>query len=161
MTSWRAASVDDDAALALLAEYFSSRAQGFPASQGAYRTAFPSAAQFEPPQGVFLVVEGEDLAGEAADVGCGGIRWLDLADDISTFELKHLWLQPHVRGVGLGRALLAELESRARGFGGQRLVLDTNDSLIAAGGLYRASGFVEIEPYNDNANATRWFAKAL
>lgn len=161
MTSWREASVDDDAALALLSEYFSSRAQGFPETQGEYRTVFPSAEQFVPPRGVFLVVEGEDLAGEAADVGCGGIRRLDLDDDRVTFELKHLWLQPHVRGLGLGRALLAELERRARDFGAQRLVLDTNESLTTAGGLYRSSGFVEIGPYNDNPNATSWFAKAL
>jgi ribosomal protein S18 acetylase RimI-like enzyme len=66
-----------------------------------------------------------------------------------------------VRGLGLGRALLAELQRRARGLGAQRLVLDTNDSLTAAAGLYRSSGFDEIEPYNDNPNATRWFAKTL
>ena len=161
MTSWREASVDDDAALALLTEYFSSRAQTFPASQGEYRTVFPSAEQFVAPHGVFLVVEGDGLDGEAADVGCGGIRRLDLADGTSTFELKHLWLQPHVRGLGLGRALLAELERRARAFGGERLVLDTNDSLKAAGRLYRSSGFEPIEAYNDNQNATAWFAKAL
>ena len=161
MTSWREASVDDDAALALLTEYFSSRAQTFPASQGEYRTVFPSAEQFVAPHGVFLVVEGDGLDGEAADVGCGGIRRLDLADGTSTFELKHLWLQPHVRGLGLGRALLAELERRARAFGGERLVLDTNDSLEAAGRLYRSSGFEPIEAYNDNQNATAWFAKAL
>ena len=161
MTSWREASVDDDAALALLTEYFSSRAQTFPASQGEYRTVFPSAEQFVAPHGVFLVVEGDGLDSEAADVGCGGIRRLDLADGTSTFELKHLWLQPHVRGLGLGRALLAELERRARAFGGERLVLDTNDSLEAAGRLYRSSGFEPIEAYNDNQNATAWFAKAL
>lgn len=161
MTSWREASVDDDAALALLTEYFSARAESFPASQGEYRTVFPSAEQFMPPRGVFLVVEGEDLAGEAADVGCGGIRSLDLGDGLRTFEVKHLWLQPHTRGLGLGRALLQELEARARVFGGERLVLDTNESLAAAGGLYRSSGFVEIAPYNENANATTWYAKGL
>lgn len=161
MTSWREASVDDDAGLALLTEYFSSRAQSFPATQGDYRTVFPSAEQFVPPRGVFLIVEGDDLAGEAADVGCGGIRQLDNQNGQITFELKHLWLQPHVRGLGLGRALLVELERRARDFGAQRLVLDTNESLTAAGGLYRSSGFAPIEPYNDNRNATSWFAKSL
>jgi len=161
MTSWREASVEDDAALALLTEYFSARAQDFPASQGEYRTVFPSADQFVPPRGVFLVIEGEGLDGDAADVGCGGIRQLDLDDGTVTFELKHLWVQPHVRGLGLGRALMRELESRARAFGAQRLVLDTNESLEAAGRLYRSSGFVETAPYNDNSNATTWFEKSL
>ena len=162
MVSWREAAVDDDAALALLTEYFSSRAESFPASQGEYRTVFPSPEQFVPPRGVFLVVEGEDLAGEPADVGCGGIRRIDLSDDDSiTFEVKHLWLQPHVRRLGYGRALLSELERRAVDLGGQQLVLDTNQSLRAAGELYRSAGFVEVPPYNDNRNATHWFTKAL
>ena len=161
MTSWREASVEDDAALALLTEYFSSRAQTFPASQGEYRTVFPSAEQFVAPRGVFLIVEGDGLDGEAADVGCGGIRRIDPIDGQTTFELKHLWVQPHVRGLGVGRALLAELERRARAFGAERLVLDTNDSLEAAGRLYRSSGFEAIEPYNDNQNATAWFSKSL
>ena len=161
MTSWREASVEDDAALALLTEYFSSRAQTFPASQGEYRTVFPSAEQFVAPRGVFLIVEGDGLDGEAADVGCGGIRHIDPIDGQTTFELKHLWVQPHVRGLGVGRALLAELERRARTFGADRLVLDTNDSLEAAGRLYRSSGFEPIEPYNDNQNATAWFSKRL
>ena len=162
MVSWREVRVDDDAALALLTEYFSSRAQSFPRSQGEYRTVFPSADQFVPPRGVFLVVEAEDLAGEPADVGCGGIRRIELKDDDrATFEVKHLWLQPHVRRLGYGRALLTELERRAVEFGAEELVLDTNQVLEAAGKLYRTAGFAEVAPYNDNANATHWYAKVL
>ncbi len=162
MPAFREARADDAAAAALLTEYFASRAETFPAGPDAYRTVFPSAEEFEPPRGVFLVVEGEDLAGEAADVGCGGIRRLSSEDETAPrFEVKHLWLQPHVRRQGLGRLLLAELESRARAFGAAELVLDTNESLAAAGGLYRSSGFEEIPPYNDNPNATHWFAKRL
>ncbi|MGN6197954.1 GNAT family N-acetyltransferase, partial [Humibacter sp.] len=68
---------------------------------------------------------------------------------------------PSARGKGAGRALLAELERRALEFGARRLVLDTNESLEAAGNLYRTSGYVSIEPYNDNPNATHWYAKAV
>jgi len=160
MVTWRETQTTDAAANALLTEYFTSRALGF--TGGTYTTTFPDAAQFVPPRGVFLVVEGEDLAGEPADVGCGGIRRLDdgPAGEVR-FEVKHLWLQPHTRGLGYGRALLAELERRARQFGATELVLDTNASLEAAGGLYRSAGFVNVEPYNDNPNATDWFAKTL
>lgn len=162
MVSWREVRVDDDAALELLTEYFSSRAESFPASQGAYQTVFPSADQFVPPHGVFLVVEGEDLSGEPADVGCGGIRRIELNNDtLVTFEVKHLWLQPHVRRFGFGRALMVELERRAVAFGAQQLVLDTNQSLAAAAELYRSTGFLEVPPYNDNPNANHWYAKAL
>jgi ribosomal protein S18 acetylase RimI-like enzyme len=164
MVSFREVSVEDDSARALLTEYFAARAQSFPAAQGTYRTTLPDPADFVPPHGVFLVVEGEDLAGDASDVGCGGIRRLDDADDspdARTYEVKHLWLQPHTRGLGLGRALLAELEVRARQLGGTALVLDTNVSLEAASGLYRSSGFVEVPAYNTNPNANLWLRKAL
>jgi len=160
MVTWRETQTTDDAANALLTEYFTSRELGF--SGGTYTTTFPDPDRFVPPRGVFLVVEGEDLAGEPADVGCGGIRRIeDGPDGAVRYEVKHLWLQPHTRGLGHGRALLAELERRAREFGATELVLDTNNSLEAAGGLYRATGFVNVEPYNDNPNATDWYAKRL
>jgi GNAT superfamily N-acetyltransferase len=63
--------------------------------------------------------------------------------------------------VGLGKALLAELERRAREFGATEVVLDTNAALVEAGGLYRSAGYAEVEPYNDNPNATHWFRKEL
>ena len=162
MVTWRESRTTDDSAHALLTEYFTSRELGFAASQGSYTVTYPKPEQFVAPNGVFLIVEGEDLAGEPSDVGCGGIRRIENSDDGDVrFEVKHLWLQPHTRGLGFGRALLAELESRARGFGATQLVLDTNSSLEAAGGLYRSFGFVSVEPYNDNPNATDWFAKPL
>jgi ribosomal protein S18 acetylase RimI-like enzyme len=165
MVTWRETQTTDAAAHALLTEYFTSRELGF--TGGTYKTTFPDPAQFVPPRGVFVVAEAErldqhgDLAGEPADVGCGGIRRIDSDDDEVRFEVKHLWLQPHTRGLGYGRALLAELERRAREFGATELVLDTNASLEAAGGLYRSAGFVGVEPYNDNPNATDWYAKRL
>lgn len=167
MVTWRETATTDASAHALLTEYFASRELGFAASQGTYTVNFPEPEQFVPPRGVFLLVEGEDLAGEPADVGCGGIRRIadapraGFTTDEVRFEVKHLWLQPHTRGLGFGRALLSELESRARGFGATLLVLDTNSSLEAAGGLYRSFGFENVEPYNDNPNATDWFAKPI
>ena len=57
------------------------------------------------------------------------------------------------------RAVAAE--RHARQLGAQERVLDTHHTLEAAGGLYASSGFVAIEPYNQNSNATRWYGKAL
>jgi GNAT superfamily N-acetyltransferase len=148
---YREASVTDATAHLLLAEYFAFREQTFPSPAG-YRTSFPDPEHFVEPRGVFLVVEVDGTA-----VGCGGIRDLGAG----RFEVKHLWLRPEVQGRGLGRQLLAELEGRARALGATELVLDTNASLAAAGGLYRSSGYVDVDPYNDNPNATNWYAKSL
>ena len=151
MPTFRETPVTDAAAHALLAEYFAFREASFPSPAG-YVTTFPTPSQFVAPHGVFLVV-----SVDGDDVGCGGIR--SLGD--GRFEVKHLWLQPRTQGRGFGRALLAELERRAVELGATELVLDTNASLEAAGGLYRASGYVDVEPYNDNPNANVWLGKGL
>jgi ribosomal protein S18 acetylase RimI-like enzyme len=142
---------DDPVAVRLLDEYFTARAEGF--TGGVYRRAPADASAFEPPRGTFLVVYDDD----AVPVGCGGVRMI--APERA--EIKHLWLDPSTRGRGWGRTLLIELEARAIGIGARVVVLDTNATLEAAQGLYRSSGYDEIAPYNDNPNATHWFAKGL
>lgn len=163
MVSFADVAVTDATAHRMLSDYFAERAETFPTVQGAYRTAFPDPGQFVPPKGVFLLAYDEGV-----EAGCGGIRELPvpLADaeegtPVVRYEIKHLWVPPARRGNGFGRAILVELEHRARGFGATELVLDTNSSLEAAGGLYRSHGYEPIPPYNDNPNATDWFRKRL
>ena len=161
MVTFREASVDDPDAHALIAEYFGMRGETFPT--GDYAPVFPHAENFTPPAGVFLIV-----VEDGEDVGCGGIKKLPVPEPVSVtepvevrYEIKHLWIQPHMQGRGLGRALLNELERRARDFGATEVVLDTNASLLAAGSMYRTGGYEEIEPYNENPNATNWYRKKI
>jgi GNAT superfamily N-acetyltransferase len=168
MPQFTPVSVTDVGALALLTQYFSDRESSFPSAQGTYRTTFPSPDQFVPPRGVFLLVseDGEGATGTEATavpyLGCGGIRRIDdSADAAVRYEIKHLFLRPEARGRGWGRALLAELERRAKEFGADEVVLDTNSSLEAAGALYTRSGYDDVPPYNDNPNATNWYRKRL
>lgn len=156
MTGYRAIGVTDPAAQALLDAYFDERAAGFPAGPDAYRRVSPDPKQFTPPFGEFVILDEN-----GTDLGCGGIRLLGASDVGVCFELKHLWVHPSARGRGLGRDLIEELESRAKGFGAQVIVLDTNASLDAAQGLYLSAGYQQIPPYNDNPNATHWFGKRV
>ncbi|MGP3535229.1 GNAT family N-acetyltransferase [Microbacterium sp. RD1] len=154
MVSIRPVRVDSPDAHGLLEEYFALRASVFPG--GGYRTVFPDPAAFVEPDGVFLVLyDGEEPA------GCAGIRRLADASSGPRFEVKHLYVCDAGRGRGWGRMLLEDLERRAREAGAAELVLDTHHTLDAAGALYARSGFEEVEPYNDNSNATRWYRKAL
>ena len=153
--TFREAAVTEPAAHELLTEYFEYRATGFPAGPYAYLRSFPRPEQFVPPAGDFLVV-----LLDGADAGCGGIRRIESESGVR-FETKHLYVRADARGKGLGRALLDELERRARALGATELVLDTNSNLEAARGLYLTSGFRSIEPYNDNPNATDWYGKGL
>lgn len=154
MVEFRPASPVDAESVSILTEYFAQRAAGFP--DGTYFPAPPGPTTFQPPDGVFLLV-----GPRGAAVGCGGIRRIDDGDAGVRFEVKHLFLKPETRGRGWGRALLEELERRAREWGAAELVLDTHHTLEAAGALYVRSGYVTIAPYNDNPNATRWYRKAL
>lgn len=144
---------DDPATAALLAAYFAERVDGFPT--GRYRVPAPDPAQFTPP-GVFLRIEEDD----GVPLACGGLREIEPADG-RRMEVKHLYVAPAARGAGVGRRLLSRLEAHARREGAVWLVLDTNRSLEAAARLYRSSGFLPVAPFNDNPNATDWFAKRL
>jgi len=142
----------------LLGTYFAFRSQSFPEPDREYAVRFPDPADFTGTEGVFLVVE--DDAGTV--VGSGGIRLLPAPEGGGVrYEVKNVWLNPSTRGRGWATDLLNELESRARAFGATELVLDTHHTLEAAGRLYARLGFEPIPPYNDNANATRWYRKPL
>lgn len=144
--------VDSPVAQELLGEYFRSRELGFAHGAG-YTIVPPDPAAFTPPRGLFLVLFGDD----DQPLGCGGVRMI--APDRG--EIKHLWMRDAARGRGWGRTLLTELEAHAVGFGARVIVLDTNATLEAAQSLYRTSGYLEIDPYNDNPNATHWFGKPM
>lgn len=91
--------------------------------------------------GALLVLDGDDgLA------GCVGVRRIDG----TACELKRLYLRPSARGGGRGRALLEGAVDRARALGYRSMRLDTLPVMDAAQALYRARGFVEIEPYREN-----------
>jgi GNAT superfamily N-acetyltransferase len=84
-------------------------------------------------------------------VGCGAIK-------VSESSIKRMWIAPHVRGLGLARRILGELEQRST-TGIARL--ETNEQLTEAIALYRAAGYVEVEPFNDETYAHLWFQKTL
>ena len=140
----------------LLTDYFTWRAGEFPPAQGAYTVTYPEPSAFVAPDGVFLIAVDDE------PVGCGGIRRIS-PDDAGRvrFEVKHLWLAPSSRGRGLATAMMDELESRARGFGADLMVLDTHHTLTGAARLYATRSYVPVEAYNDNPNATVWYSKDL
>lgn len=58
-------------------------------------------------------------------------------------EAKSMFVAPEARGAGLGRRLLAELETLAHAEGLPRLMLETGDTLHAARRPYAGAGFTE------------------
>ena len=72
-----------------------------------------------------------------------------------------MWVAEAVRGLGIGRRLLAELESRAAAAGARAVQLETNRSLTEAISLYRSAGYREVDAFNDEPYADHWFEKSL
>jgi DNA-binding MarR family transcriptional regulator/N-acetylglutamate synthase-like GNAT family acetyltransferase len=108
--------------------------------------------ELRPPAGVFLVAT---LRSEP--VGCGGLKF---HGDEPT-ELKRMWVADSVRGLGIGRRLLTELESCAVAAGTRVLRLETNQTLTEAISLYRSAGYREVDAFNDEPYAHHWFEKEL
>jgi GNAT superfamily N-acetyltransferase len=100
-------------------------------------------ADFETPTGHFVV--GYD---NGDPVAMGG--WRRLGDrpglpSSNTAEIKRMYVAPAARGRGLSRAVLAELETSAREAGLDWLVLETGQPQTSAIGLYRSSGYIEVD----------------
>jgi ribosomal protein S18 acetylase RimI-like enzyme len=152
----REARADSPDAHRLLTDYFTWRAREFPPAQGSYSAVYPDPQAFLEPDGVFLI------AGDDPAVGCGGARRITPdSEGRVRFEVKHVWLEPESRGRGLADRMMGELESRAQRLGAEVMVLDTHHTLEGAARLYAKRGYVAVEAYNENPNATVWYAKSL
>jgi DNA-binding MarR family transcriptional regulator/GNAT superfamily N-acetyltransferase len=103
-------------------------------------------------RGAFVVArEGNEPA------GCGAVRTMEPC----VAEIRHVWVAPGARRLGLGRRILIELERQACARGLMTVRLDTHEVLSEAIAMYRTSGYHEIPRYHDNPYAYHWFEKHL
>ena len=110
-------------------------------------------AHYAPPQGAFWVVR--DDAGRV--VGSIGIERLPDATDPTTAEIHRLYLDAHLRGRGLGKALMEEALAWCRAQGITRLVLWSDTRFEHSHRLYRRLGFAQLgeRTVPDDINASR------
>jgi GNAT superfamily N-acetyltransferase len=113
-------------------------------------TAHPE--ELSPPHGGFVVLteDGRPVAG-------GGVKRLD----DRTCEIKRMYVVPDARGRGVGRELLAALESLARDLGYAVARLDTGAKQPGARRMYERAGYVAVPDYNGNPYAAYWGEKGL
>lgn len=110
------------------------------------------AAEFAPPGGVFIVGFEHGFA-----VCCGGIK--QLPD--GACEIKRMFVVPSARGRGVARALLGELEHRARSLGYAVVRLDTGPLQTNAQLIYEHAGYAPTGNFNNNPIATYFGEKHL
>ena len=103
-------------------------------------------------RGAFVVARERD-----EPVGCGVLRVMEPG----VGEIRHVWVAPLARRIGLGRRLLGALEHEAAARGLAVVRLDTHRVLTEAISMYRTSGYREIKRYDDSPYADFWFEKEL
>lgn len=89
-----------------------------------------------------LFAVARDATGQAC--GCGALRLFD-----GFGEVKRMYVDTERRGLGIGAALLALLESRAMAQGCFLFRLETGIHQPEALALYRRAGFVRRGPFAD------------
>jgi ribosomal protein S18 acetylase RimI-like enzyme len=104
-----------------------------------------TAEDFAPPTGGFLIgyLDGRPVA-------MGGWRFspYDAPPGAQRpAEIKRMYVARAARGRGFAKALLVALEDDARAAGADWMVLETGQPQVAAVGLYRGSGYVDIPAF--------------
>jgi len=110
------------------------------------------AAELGPPGGTFVV--GFE---HGVPVCCGGLK--QLPD--GACEIKRMFVVPGARGRGVARALLGELERRARSLGYVVARLDTGPLQANAQLIFERAGYEPIDNFNKNPLATFFGEKHL
>jgi GNAT superfamily N-acetyltransferase len=114
-------------------------------------------SSFAPPHGLLLIASRGDQP-----LGCVALLLRPEADGtVRLGEIKRMYVDPAARGLGVGSALLTDLEQRARERGLTTLRLDTHTDLVEARRLYARFGYEDTEPFNDVPYSDRWLAKEL
>lgn len=98
--------------------------------------------------GEFWVVED----GRGGVVGTCGV-WID-PEDPRRCEIRKMYLEPRLRGLGMGRRLLAGAIDHARRAGCETIELETNRAMKAATSLYESHGFRRVEDREDDAGCS-------
>jgi len=80
-----------------------------------------------------------------APLACGALR----IDRSGYGEVKRMYVAPEVRGQGVGRALLARIETEAAREGLALLRLETGIRQTEAIALYRSCGYVDCGPFGE------------
>ena len=143
---------DQPVAQRCLREYFAELDRRFDAGFDPTNSLPAEPGEMRPPAGLFVIAM---LQGEP--VGCGALKFH--GDDPT--ELKRMWVASSVRGLGVGRRLLEELERLALEQGSSTIRLETNRTLTEAIALYRSAGYREVGAFNDERYADHWFEKRL
>lgn len=120
-------------------------------------------AVLDDPKGKILDRGGHIFMAERDGEVIGCVALIAMAD--GGYEVAKMTVTEAARGTGLGRLLMQACIDKARAEGAPRLYLETNSSLAPALGLYRAMGFVDLDPAmrppSDYARCDVWMERPV
>ena len=95
-------------------------------------------SKFQPPYGqlILAIYDGKEC-------GLGSLK--SIGPEIG--EIKRMFVDPTIRRIGAGRAILEGLLVEAKKVGYKKVRLDSPKFMEAAHSLYRSFGFLDIEAY--------------
>lgn len=96
-------------------------------------------------------------------MGCGGIAPLAGAES-DVCELRKMYFQKEVRGLGLGKQLMEECLAKAKKLGYKTCYLETISSMKRAGHLYKKYGFEALDApmgHTGHTSCQLYYAKKL
>ncbi len=116
----------------------------------------------DPHQQDYRVLVAEDPEGSVAAYACWGPAPLTAG----TYDLYWIATDPRLRGIGLGRALVEDIERRVKAAGGRLILIETSskDSYAVTVGFYHRLGYqkeARIRDFYDIGDDRFVFAKRL
>jgi putative acetyltransferase len=136
-------------AVELLAELTAELAALYETSDG---SAGFSSEQVEVPRAAFIVARIDGYP-----VGCGALRPLDA----TTVEVKRMYTRPGYRRLGVGQAILAEMDRLAVELGYTTIKLQTGPRQPEAAALYERVGYRRIPRFSGNWELVLAYQKDL
>lgn len=90
-------------------------------------------------------------------VGCGSL----IQSEPEVGQIRRMWVNPVLRGHGIGRRLLSALEGAGAVSGYEFIRLEAYESLTEALLLFETSGYVQVEPWEQSPPDLRAYQKQL
>jgi GNAT superfamily N-acetyltransferase len=90
-------------------------------------------------------------------VGCGSLRQIE----VRVGQIRRMWVNPVLRGHGIGRRLLSALEGAAAVAGFEFIRLEVYEALNEALLLFETSGYVQVDPWEESPPDLKAYQKQL
>ena len=90
-------------------------------------------------------------------VGCGSLRQIEP----KIAQVRRMWVNPVLRGHGIGRRLLSALEGAAAVAGFEFIRLEVYEALTEALLLFETSGYVQVDPWEESPPDLKAYQKQL